>query len=256
MSHFLARHHLHAGVIRRKETELMKDAFRALAGLLVVSSASLFACSDLPGDGASTTAAIKGGDHGDFTITSPAFVNGGAIPDEHTCNNKPFGSGTSPALAWANAPQHTKSFAIVFKDISLTTAVPQDPRGFHNVIWDLQKNTNSLPAALPSTEFLDDVKDARQWSRYSPYGYLGPCPNFNPALPPRTDTYSFTIYALEDKILAYPAPDPLIPNYTKVMDDFLATHNIGVAELRGTAAAIPNAPPVPPGPPPAPSPRP
>jgi hypothetical protein len=41
-----------------------------------------------------------------------------------------------------------------------------------------------------------------------------------------------------------------------VMDDFLATHNIGVAELRGTAAAVPTVGPTPPGPPPAPSPRP
>ena len=234
----------------------MRDASRALSALLVVSSSLLLACTDLPGDGTSDPAAIKGGDHGDFVITSPAFENGGAIPDAHTCNGKPFGSGTSPALEWANAPEHTKSFAIVFKDISLTTAVPQDPRGFHNVIWDIQKDTNSLPAALPGTEFLDDVKDARQWSRYSPYGYLGPCPNFNPALPPRVDTYSFTLYALDTKILDYPPPNPAIPNYTKVMDDFLATHNIGVAELRGTAAAVPTVGPTPPGPPPAPSPRP
>jgi phosphatidylethanolamine-binding protein (PEBP) family uncharacterized protein len=198
-----------------------------------------------------------GGDHGDFVITSPAFVNGGAIPDEHTCNGKPFGSGTSPALEWANAPEHTKSFAIVFKDISLTTAVPQDPRGFHNVIWDIQKNTNSLPAALPGTEFLDEVKDARQWSRYRPYGYLGPCPNFAMVPPFRTDTYSFTLYALDEKILDYPAPDPNILNYTKVMDDFLATHSIAMTELRGTAAAVPTVgPSPPPNPPPAPSPRP
>jgi phosphatidylethanolamine-binding protein (PEBP) family uncharacterized protein len=228
-----------------------------LSALFIASSSFLFGgCGVLPSDTTPSQAAIKGGDHGDFQITSPAFENGSPIPDESTCNGKPFGSGTSPALAWANAPQHTKSFAIVFKDLSLTTATPQDPRGFHNVIWDIQKNTNSLPAALPGSEFLDEVKDARQWSRYRPYGYLGPCPNFNPAIPVHTDTYSFTLYALEEKILDYPPPDPAIPNYTKVMDDFLATHAIAMTELRGTSAAIPSAPPVPPGPPPAPSPRP
>src|SRR5262245_51987429 len=196
----------------------MRDPVKTLSALFVASSSFLFGgCGALSPDATPTQAAIKGGDHGDFQITSPAFENGSALPDENTCNGKPFGSGTSPALAWANAPQHTKSFAIVFKDISLTTATPQDPRGFHNVIWDIQKNTNSLPAALPGTEFLAEVKDARQWSRYSPYGYLGPCPNFNPAVPVHTDTYSFTLYALEEKILAYPPPDPAIPNYTKVM---------------------------------------
>jgi phosphatidylethanolamine-binding protein (PEBP) family uncharacterized protein len=225
--------------------------------LLVGAASFLLGCGRAD-DGSTDRVAgsIKGGDHGDFQITSPAFENGGAIPDENTCNGKPFGSGTLPALEWANAPQHTKSFAIVFKDISLTTATPQDPRGFHSVVWDIQKNTNSLPAALPGTEFLDEPKDVRQWSRYHPYGYLGPCPNFTMVPPFHTDTYSFTIYALDEKILDFPAPDPAIPNYTKVMDDFLATHNIGVAELRGTAAAVPTVGPVPPGPPPAPSPRP
>jgi phosphatidylethanolamine-binding protein (PEBP) family uncharacterized protein len=234
----------------------MTDASRGMFTLLLASSSLLFGCGVQEGPVTRVNGPIKGGDHGDFQISSPAFENGGAIPDENTCNGKPFGSGTSPALEWANAPAHTKSFAIVFKDLSLTTAVPQDPRGFHNVIWDIQKDTNSLPPALSGTEFLDEVKDARQWSRYHPYGYLGPCPNFNPAVPVHTDTYSFTLYALDEKILAYPSPDPAILNYTKVMDDFLATHAIAMTELRGTAAAVPTAPPVPPGPPPAPSPRP
>jgi hypothetical protein len=235
----------------------MRDALRASSLLLVASSSLLFGCGGLPEEPATQVGgSIKGGDHGDFQITSPTLEDGSPIPDANTCNGKPFGSGTSPALEWANAPQHTKSFAIVFKDISLTTATPPDNRGFHNVIWDIQKNTNSLPAALPSTEFLDEPPVARQWSRYSPYGYLGPCPNFNPALPPRTDTYSFTLYALDTKILDFPPPDPAIPNYTKVMDDYLAAHAIAMTELRGTSAAIPSAPPVPPGPPPAPSPRP
>jgi phosphatidylethanolamine-binding protein (PEBP) family uncharacterized protein len=235
----------------------MKQASRGLFTLLVVSSSSLYAACGVAPDDSQVAAAIKGGNHGDFQITSPAFENGGAIPDEHTCNGKPFGSGTSPALAWANAPQHTKSFAIVFKDISLTEATPPDNRGFHNVIWDIQKNTNSLPAALPGTEFLDEPPTARQWSRYSPYGYLGPCPNFDPVnIPIHTDTYSFTLYALDTKIVDYPPPVMTIPNYTKVMDDYLASIAIAKTELRGTAAAIPSAPPVPPGPPPAPSPRP
>jgi Raf kinase inhibitor-like YbhB/YbcL family protein len=237
----------------------MRDVYKALSVLFIGSASFLFGgCGALPGDGATTQVAgsIKGGDHGDFQITSPAFDDGAPIPDENTCNGKPFGSGTSPVLEWANAPQHTMSFAIVFKDTSLTTAVPPDNRGWHWAIWDIQKNTNSLPAGLASTEFLDDPRTARQWSRYSPYGYLGPCPNFDPTVPVHTDHYSFVIYAVDTKILDYPAPDPTIPNYTRVLDQFLAANAIASAELHGTAAAVPSAPPVPPGPPPAPSPRP
>ena len=145
----------------------------------------------------------------------------------------------------------------MFKDISLTQLTPPDNRGFHSVIWDIQKNTNSLPAALPGTEFLSEPKLARQWSRFSPFGYLGPCPNFDPVnIPVHTDTYSFTLYALDTKILDYPPPDPLIVNYTRTLDEFLAAHAIAQTELLGTSAAIPSSPPVPPPLPPPPSPRP
>jgi len=234
----------------------MTDASRALSTLLVVSSSLLLGCAGVAEDEA-IVGAIKGGDHGDFQITSPAFTSGSAIPDDNTCNGKPFGAGTSPALEWANAPEHTKSFAIVFKDISLTQLTPPDNRGWHWVIWDIQKNTNSLPAALPSTEFLADPRVARQWSRFSPFGYLGPCPNFDPVnIPVHTDTYSFTLYALDTKILDYPAPVPGIVNYTRTLDEFLAANAIAKTELLGTSAAIPSSPPVPPPLPPAPSPRP
>jgi phosphatidylethanolamine-binding protein (PEBP) family uncharacterized protein len=236
----------------------MRHALRNLSVLLFASSSLLLACGGAP-DGAVTRVGspIKGGDHGDFYISSPAFDDGGAIPDDNTCNGKPFGSGTSPVLEWGNTPQHTMSFAIVFKDTSLTTLTPPDNRGWHWAIWDIQKDTNTLPAGLASTEFLDDPRFARQWSRYSPYGYLGPCPNFDPThVPIHTDNYSFTLYAVDTKILDYPPPDPAIPNYTRVLDEYLAAHAIAQTELRGTAAAIPSAPPVPPGAPPAPSPRP
>ena len=192
-----------------------------------------------------------------FQLLSLTFASGAAIPDANTCNGKPFGAGTSPALRWKHAPKHTKSFALVLKDTSLTTLSPADNRGWHWVIWDIPKKVDSLPSALASTEFLSAPAGARQWSRYSPYGYLGPCPNFDTVNNPvHTDNYSFTLYALDSKILAYPAPDPAIPNYTRVLDEYLAAHSLGKAELLGTSAAIPSAPPVPPGAPPAPSPRP
>jgi len=89
----------------------MRDSSRVLSASMVAVSSFLAGCAGLAGDDATTAVAgpIKGGDHGDFQITSPAFADGAPIPDENTCNGKPFGSGTSPALEWANAPQHTMS---------------------------------------------------------------------------------------------------------------------------------------------------
>jgi phosphatidylethanolamine-binding protein (PEBP) family uncharacterized protein len=191
-----------------------------------------------------------------FAITSPAFSNGDPIPDVHTCDGKAFGSGYSPELDWSKGqkPHGVRSYAVVFKDISLTDAVPQDVRGYHNAIWDIR--THGLKEAMGSEEFVDNPPHARQWSRFSPYGYLGPCPNFNPLVPVRTDTYSFTLYAFDEQIIDLPPVNPGIPNYTKVLDDYFKTIAIAQTELRGTSDAKPISGPVPPGPPPPPAPRP
>ena len=47
-----------------------------------------------------------------FTITSDAFVHQGEIPMLYTCE----GRDTSPSLAWAGAPEGTKSFALIVDD--------------------------------------------------------------------------------------------------------------------------------------------
>jgi phosphatidylethanolamine-binding protein (PEBP) family uncharacterized protein len=190
-----------------------------------------------------------------FAITSPAFSNGDPIPDVHTCDGKAFGTGYSPELDWAKGqkPQGVRSYAVVFKDISLTTANPPDNRGWHNAIWDIR--THGLKEATGSEEFLDNPPHARQWSRYSPYGYLGPCPNWNPAVPDHTDTYSFTLYAFDQQILDLPAPTA-IPNYTRILDEYFQTIAIASTELRGTSDAKPITGPGVPPPPPPPAPRP
>jgi phosphatidylethanolamine-binding protein (PEBP) family uncharacterized protein len=191
-----------------------------------------------------------------FAITSPAFDEGEPIPDAHTCQDKPFGAGTSPALDWARGrkPKGVQSYAVVFKDLSLTGLSPPDNRGYHWAIWDIR--THKLEAELGGDEFLANAPHARQWSRYSPYGYLGPCPNWDPNVPPRTDTYSFTLYALGQKIIELPPVDPALPNYVRVLDEYLSSIALETTELRGTSDATPTTAPVPPGPPPAPAPRP
>ncbi|HEX6272289.1 MAG TPA: hypothetical protein VFZ53_04595 [Polyangiaceae bacterium] len=191
-----------------------------------------------------------------FALTSPAFSDGERIPDAHTCQDKPFGAGTSPELDWARGPKPkgAQSYAVVFKDLSLTELSPPDNRGYHWAIWDIR--SHKLKAALEGEEFVSNPPHARQWSRYSPYGYLGPCPNWDPAVPPRTDTYSFTLYALGQKIIELPPVDPALPNYVRVLDEYLSSIALDRTELRGTSDATPTSAPVPPGPPPPPAPRP
>lgn len=47
-----------------------------------------------------------------FTLSSPAFQNGGAIPRRYTCD----GDDISPPLAWAGIPAGTKSLALIVDD--------------------------------------------------------------------------------------------------------------------------------------------
>jgi hypothetical protein len=49
--------------------------------------------------------------------------------------------------------------------------------------------------------------------------------------------------------------DPAVPNYVRVLDEYLKSIAIDVTELRGTSDAKPTTAPIPPGPPPPPAPR-
>ena len=57
---------------------------------------------------------------GVFTLTSPSFKDGGRLAVKFTGNNKSnpncVGQNISPALAWSNPPEGTKSFAILMFD--------------------------------------------------------------------------------------------------------------------------------------------
>jgi Raf kinase inhibitor-like YbhB/YbcL family protein len=48
----------------------------------------------------------------DLQVSSPAFQDGGSIPPKHTGE----GEDASPALAWSNVPDGTRSFAVICHD--------------------------------------------------------------------------------------------------------------------------------------------
>ena len=189
------------------------------------------------------------GDAEDFTITSPDFDYCEPMPDETTCEGKPFPQSASPELTWTDGPEGTLSYAITVTDITiLATADATDNmsynRGYHYVIWNIPADTTSLPAGLDSGYEVPGIDGALQWAPFNDYGYMGPCANFpNPMTGevPTTiveDSYSFTVYALDVATLPIPATEAGGPSFPRVMDDYLKENAIAAAEYRGTSNAL------------------
>lgn len=114
-----------------------------------------------------------------FTITSPAFAEGAAIPTIHTCD----GADHSPALRWSGAPEGARGFALVVHD-------PDAPSGdfVHWALYDLPGNLQELPEEASGI----GVAGSNDFGKS---GYGGPCP-------PRghgRHRYVFTLSALDQE---------------------------------------------------------
>ncbi len=148
-----------------------------------------------------------------FTLSSPAFENGGEIPGKYTC----VGDDISPELVWENPPDATSGFALICEDTDAPGAA-----WVHWVIWGIPPAVRKLPEGVPLDPVLDNgagqgITDFRR------LGYGGPCPP-----PGRPHRYFFKLYALDRAIL-------LPPGGTK--EDLLAAidgHILAETSLMGT----------------------
>ena len=110
-----------------------------------------------------------------IVLSSTAFLDGGAIPAQYTCD----GAGISPPLLWTGVPSDAGELAI--------SVVDPDAGGF--VHWLITK----LPAPLRSIAegALPEGVVERPNGRGTP-GWTGPCPPNGAA----AHHYVFTLYAL------------------------------------------------------------
>jgi Raf kinase inhibitor-like YbhB/YbcL family protein len=118
----------------------------------------------------------------DFSLTTDAFLDTGALPVLYTCDGKNI----SPKLMWANPPPKTKSYAILLSD-------PDAPGGtfYHWVVYNIPAATKELAEGIkdfPSGTLIGN----NSWNKNQ---YNGPCPPKGTA-----HTYFITLYALNAPI--------------------------------------------------------
>ena len=148
---------------------------------------------------------------GEFTLTSPAYVEGGAIPLGNSC----YGDNLSPQLDWVDAPIEAQSFAVFFEDLTINFS--------HSAIFDIPAAAIGLPADVDKQAMPADVPGATQPRSYANnFGYAGPCPG-NP------HTYQFTVYAIDVANIAEIDENSSLAQVKAA----LANHAIGQASLSG-----------------------
>jgi Raf kinase inhibitor-like YbhB/YbcL family protein len=143
----------------------------------------------------------------DFGLQSSAFEHSEPIPRRHTCQ----GEDLSPPLAWSDAPEATRSLALVVDD-------PDAPTGTftHWLGWGLDPRTERLAEG--------EATPVEGRNDFGTSGYRGPCP------PPGhgRHRYSFRLYALDS--------DPGLRRGAskRELERTLEGHILAVVELVGT----------------------
>jgi Raf kinase inhibitor-like YbhB/YbcL family protein len=118
-----------------------------------------------------------------FALTSEVVMEGAELPPKYSCK----GQNVSPPLAWVGAPAGTKSYAIVFRDLSNGLG--------HSAIFDIPANVSSLPENVEKVANPSTPAGAKQCKSYAGQnGYAGPCPG-------QKHTYEFTLYAVSQPTL-------------------------------------------------------
>ncbi|MFC0039752.1 YbhB/YbcL family Raf kinase inhibitor-like protein [Actinomadura rayongensis] len=122
-----------------------------------------------------------------FTVTSPAFHDGGDLPTRFACATYSGSDalGRTPPLRWSGAPTGTRSFAIVMDDPDAS-----DGAYVHWVYAGIDGNRQELVEGTHLDKTVEGLNTGKK------VGYRPPCP-------PKGERhrYRFTIYALNS-----PAP--------------------------------------------------
>jgi hypothetical protein len=151
-----------------------------------------------------------------LTLTSPAFVAGGEIPERFTCEGKDL----SPALAWTGVPEAAKSLVLIVDDPDAPDPKAPKMTWVHWVLYNLPPATKGLEEAVPPGALPPGTREGTNDWKHTGYG--GPCP------PIGRHRYFHKLYALDATL-------PDLGAATKAqVEAAMKGHVLAQAELMGT----------------------
>lgn len=135
-------------------------------------------------------AAVEGGfGQGSMELYSPAFKDGGQIPQKYAMKAI-GGENISPPLVWKDSPKGTKSFAI-----SIVDHHPVANNWVHWLVIDIAADVDTIPEGASGKAM--PAGSAELMNSYGSIGYGGPQPPKGTGEHP----YAITLYALSvDKL--------------------------------------------------------
>lgn len=127
---------------------------------------------------------VFGREGGAMTLQTSAFSHGEAIPRVYSCD----GENVSPPLRWSDAPDGTKSFALIMDD-------PDAPGGtfVHWVYYDIPAAIQEVPKGVDN-KAKPSAGGTQGKNSFGKVGYGGPCP------PGGEHRYFFKLYALDSQL--------------------------------------------------------
>lgn len=130
----------------------------------------------------------------EFKLTSNDISEGKHLKDDHVFQGFGCeGKNLSPHLAWKNAPEETKSFAVTVYD-------PDAPTGsgwWHWNVVNIPSSVSELPIGSNAENLPKSVTQIR--NDYGVIGFGGACPP-----PAEVHRYKFTVHALGVEALELP----------------------------------------------------
>jgi Raf kinase inhibitor-like YbhB/YbcL family protein len=159
-------------------TALVRQRAAPLALLLVSASA----CGNGGSGGSDAGTGADARRATSLELTSPAFENGGEIPDGFTCD----GANATPPVEWTGVPRGTAELVLLVEDPDAPTETPF----VHWVVWGVDPSLSGFPEEAPPAGIAQGTNGT------GGLGYQGPCP------PPADDAhrYMFTLLALSEPL--------------------------------------------------------